>query len=61
MPEHPESERPEVFYEVSTAGFDVVEKPLSAWEKLYDNGAVPEDGVTGDPGAGVGTVRPLAQ
>ena len=33
-------ERPEVFYAVSTAGFDVVEKPLSAWEKLYDNGAV---------------------
>jgi len=33
-------ERPEVFYEVSTAAFPVVEKPLSAWEKLYENGAV---------------------
>ena len=33
-------ERPEVFYEVSTAAFPVVEKPLSSWEKLYENGAV---------------------
>ena len=33
-------ERPDVFYEVSTARMDVVEKPLSAWEKLYDNGAI---------------------
>ena len=33
-------ERPEVFYTVSTARFDVVEKPLSPWEKLYENGAV---------------------
>jgi len=32
--------RPDVFYTVSTAGFPVVEKPLSAWEKLYENGAV---------------------
>src|SRR5438046_357447 len=32
--------RPEVFYTVATAGFPVVEKPLSAWEKLYENGAV---------------------
>src|SRR5690349_19061417 len=34
------SERPEVFYEVSTERLDVIEKPLSAWERLYDNGAV---------------------
>jgi len=33
-------ERPEVFYEVSTERLDVVEKPLSAWEKLYDNGVI---------------------
>jgi len=33
-------ERPEVFYTVATAGFPVVEKPLSGWEKLYVNGAV---------------------
>ena len=33
-------ERPELFYAVSTAGFAVVEKPLSTWEKLYENGAV---------------------
>ena len=34
------SERPEVFYDVTTTGFDVVEKPLGAWERLYENGAV---------------------
>src|ERR1041385_4550671 len=33
-------ERPEIVYDVSTARLDVVEKPLGAWEKLYDNGAV---------------------
>src|SRR5690349_839035 len=33
-------ERPEVIYSISTAGFDVVEKPLSAWERLYENEAV---------------------
>jgi len=29
-----------MFYTVATAGFPVVEKPLSAWEKLYENGAI---------------------
>jgi NitT/TauT family transport system permease protein len=33
-------ERPEMFYTVASAGFPVVEKPLSAWEKLYENGGV---------------------
>src|ERR1019366_1748953 len=31
--------RPELTYEVVTTGFDVVEKPLSPWEKFYNNGA----------------------
>ena len=31
--------RPEVTYKTATTGFDVVEKPLSAWEKFYNNGA----------------------
>jgi len=31
-------ERPEMFYSVATAGFPVVEKSLSAWEKLYESG-----------------------
>jgi NitT/TauT family transport system permease protein len=31
--------RPEVTYQVVTTGFDVVEKPLSAWERFYNNGA----------------------
>src|SRR5580692_7355506 len=31
--------RPEVTYPVVTTGFDVVEKPLSAWERFYNNGA----------------------
>jgi NitT/TauT family transport system permease protein len=30
--------RPEVFYTIGHTGFDVVEKPLSAWERLYNNG-----------------------
>ena len=29
--------RPEVFYTISTARFDVVEKPLGAWTTLYDH------------------------
>ena len=33
-------ERPEILYTVATAGFPVVEKPLSAWETLYENPAV---------------------
>ena len=33
-------ERPEAVYSVVRSGFDVVEKPLGAWEKLYGNGAV---------------------
>jgi len=35
-----DAQRPEIFYAVSTAGFDVVEKPLSLWDKLYESGAV---------------------
>ena len=31
--------RPDVEVHVVTTGFDVVEKPLSAWEKFYNNGA----------------------
>ncbi len=31
--------RPELTFPVATTGFDVVEKPLSAWEKFYNNGA----------------------
>jgi NitT/TauT family transport system permease protein len=30
--------RPEVARTVATTSFDVVEQPLSAWQKLYDNG-----------------------
>jgi NitT/TauT family transport system permease protein len=29
--------RPDLTFAVATTGFDVVEKPLSAWEKLYNN------------------------
>jgi NitT/TauT family transport system permease protein len=32
------SERPEITYTVLTTGFDVVEKPLSPWEKFCNNG-----------------------
>ena len=32
--------RPDLTFAVATTGFDVVEKPLSAWEKLYNNAAV---------------------
>src|SRR3954453_3690118 len=31
--------RPELTYRVATTGFDVVEKPLSPWEKFYNNSA----------------------
>jgi NitT/TauT family transport system permease protein len=31
--------RPEITNPVVSTGFDVVEKPLSGWEKLYNNGA----------------------
>ncbi len=34
------SERPEVFYAVGTQNLVVVEKPLGAWAKLYESGAV---------------------
>ena len=34
------SERPELFFTVASTGFEVVDKPLGAWERLYDNGAV---------------------
>jgi NitT/TauT family transport system permease protein len=39
MPESHGADRPELTYAVVTTGFDVVEKPLSAWEKFYNNGA----------------------
>jgi len=31
-------ERPEVFYTVATTGLEVVAKPLSTWQRVYDNG-----------------------
>src|ERR1017187_4308018 len=31
--------RPEISCTVVTTGFDVVEKPLSPWEKFYNNGS----------------------
>ena len=31
--------RPDVTYPVASTGFDVVEKPLGSWEKLYNNAA----------------------
>ncbi len=34
------SERPEVVYTVATQNLEVVEKPLAAWAKLYESGAV---------------------
>ncbi|HEY2844982.1 MAG TPA: ABC transporter permease [Bryobacteraceae bacterium] len=33
-------ERPEKFYTIASAGFPVLEKSLSTWEKLYENTAV---------------------
>jgi NitT/TauT family transport system permease protein len=32
--------RPELFYTVSDSAFDVVQKPLTTWERLYENGAL---------------------
>ncbi len=32
--------RPELFYNVSNSAFDVVQKPLTTWERLYENGAL---------------------
>ena len=32
-------ERPEMFYTIASTGFEVADKPLSTWERLYDNGA----------------------
>jgi NitT/TauT family transport system permease protein len=32
-------ERPEIFNVVTTAGLDVVERPLSAWERLFNHAA----------------------
>jgi NitT/TauT family transport system permease protein len=34
------TERPEILNTISAAGFDVVERPLGAWEKLYGSGAM---------------------
>jgi NitT/TauT family transport system permease protein len=39
MPESHTEDRPELSYVVVTTGFDVIEKPLSAWERFYNNGA----------------------
>jgi NitT/TauT family transport system permease protein len=33
------TQRPEIFHTVVTTGLDVVEKPLSAWEKLFNHAA----------------------
>jgi NitT/TauT family transport system permease protein len=38
MPEQP-AERPEIFNTVSTTGLDVVERPLGAWERLFNHSA----------------------
>lgn len=35
-----QSQRPEFVREVQTEGFGVVQKPLTPWEKIYDNAAV---------------------
>jgi NitT/TauT family transport system permease protein len=32
--------RPELFYNVSNSAFDVVQKPLTVWERLYEIGAL---------------------
>jgi len=34
------SERPELFFTVASTGFEVADKSLGAWERLYDNGGV---------------------
>ncbi len=33
-------ERPDVVHQIETGAFGVVQKPLSTWEKLYDNAAL---------------------
>lgn len=33
-------DRPDVFHDIAGTEIDVVERPLTAWQKLYDNGAV---------------------
>ncbi|MEP7139103.1 MAG: ABC transporter permease [Caldimonas sp.] len=36
----PQFERPEFVHEIETGAFGVVQKPLSTWERTYENGAV---------------------
>ncbi len=33
-------ERPEFVHEIETSAFGVVQKPLSTWERVYENGAI---------------------
>jgi NitT/TauT family transport system permease protein len=33
-------ERPEFVHDIETGAFGVVQKPLSAWERIYENGAI---------------------
>ncbi|OGA43832.1 MAG: ABC transporter permease [Betaproteobacteria bacterium RIFCSPLOWO2_12_FULL_62_13] len=40
MPDHVLVQRPEFVREVETSAFGVVEKPLTVWEKIYNNGAI---------------------
>jgi sulfonate transport system permease protein len=34
------SERPETFHQISENAFEIIEKPVSAWEKFYGNAAL---------------------
>ncbi len=40
MPDHVLVQRPEFVREVETSAFGVVEKPLTVWEKIYNNAAI---------------------
>lgn len=40
MPDHIYVQRPEFVREIETSAFGVVQKPLTVWEKIYDNGAI---------------------
>ena len=51
---HAAAERPELFHQIATSGFDVVEKPLSVWTKLSGNGAAR---VLFDPGRVIGLLH----
>jgi NitT/TauT family transport system permease protein len=40
MPDHIFVQRPEFVRDVETSAFGVVEKPLTVWERIYDNAAI---------------------